>query len=71
MEGILIIYRDKLIQRFTKLRAEIRQLFLDIEHWNSIHPDEKPIDPDPDGRLKRMADAIDKMLAREKIKVVS
>jgi hypothetical protein len=39
----------------------IDQLFADTAHWNRLHPDEKPIDPDPDGEMaavKRYAQAL-------------
>ena len=41
-------------ERIEKTLAEIELLFLDAEHWNQSHPDEEPIDCDPDGELKRL-----------------
>lgn len=49
------------------MRADIAQVFADAEHWNSVHVPwkGKPIDPDPDGQLMRIAEAIDRMLQSE------
>ena len=47
-----------------RILAEIKQIFLDVEHWNNTHPDEKPIDPDPDGFLHHMAEIIEGVLKR-------
>lgn len=44
--------------------AEIKQIFVDAEHWNSIHPDEEPINPDPDGFLRHMAEILEGVLQR-------
>lgn len=65
------ITRSQIVERLKRLRKEIYQIFLDAQHWNNIHPDEEPVNPDPDGKLWRMMTAIDKTLRREKIKVVA
>jgi hypothetical protein len=57
--------RAQVIAEAVRIRGEIAQLFSDTEHWNSINPDKEPVDPDPDGTLKRMAAGIDKGLKRE------
>lgn len=57
--------RAQVIAEAVRIRGEIAQLFLDTEHWNSVNPTKTPIDPDPDGTLKRMAAGIDKGLERE------
>jgi hypothetical protein len=57
--------RTIIIGRARQLRAEIDQIFVDAEYWNSEHPNDQPIDPDPDGRLRSIADGIDAMLAKE------
>lgn len=31
--------------------ANVDQLFADCAHWNRLHPDEEPIDADPDGEM--------------------
>jgi hypothetical protein len=59
--------RRELVERIRHNRAEIRQFFLDIDHWNRCvrKESEEPIDPDPDGLLTRIAAAYDKTLAAE------
>lgn len=63
--------RAEILARATSLRAGIQQIFDDAEHWNRRHTPwkGKPIDPDPDGKLRRCADAIDLMFAREAAKL--
>ena len=54
---------NDLIERTIMARQEIAQLFLDVEHWNCVRkPDEQPIDPDPDGDLRRIAAEYDDFL---------
>jgi hypothetical protein len=36
--------RDKIVRRFRKIRAEAVLDKNTYEHWNSLHPDEKPLD---------------------------
>lgn len=59
--------REQLIGRAKVLRAEIEQIFTDAASWNenTRKPDEEPIDPDPDGAMRRIADGLDRMLANE------
>lgn len=52
------IDRAAFYNRAQKLANEIAQLFRDADHWNAAHPDEQPIDPDPDGSLRRMYDGL-------------
>ena len=56
--------RTALIERCRKMRAEIHQIFIDTNHWNATHPNEQ-IDADPDGELSRLADGLDRTLAKE------
>lgn len=44
---------QSLLARAQRIRKDINQIFLDAEHWNRLHPDETPIDPDPDGELRQ------------------
>lgn len=55
--------RESLLKRRKDLAREIEQIFLDAEHWNtSVRKiDEAPIDPDPDGELKRMLASLRKV----------
>ncbi len=56
-----------LIQRAMRLRVEIEQVFTDCASWNDSgrQPHEPAIDCDPDGKLRRMADGLDRMLEKE------
>lgn len=67
VQGICSTSRAASIARARTLRDEIAQLFADAERWNSIHVPQKgpPIDPDPDGHLRKIAAHLDKMLAAE------
>ena len=62
--------RAQIVAKAALLCNEINQIFLDADHWNNIHPDEEPINPDPDGKLKRMLRALEYMLRREKVRLV-
>jgi hypothetical protein len=59
--------RDEIIAEVRRQRAEIAQYFTDVEHWNTHcrKPHEAVIDPDPDGQMKKIAEALDKCLANE------
>jgi hypothetical protein len=67
VQGICSNSRAASIARARTLRSEIAQLFADAERWNSIHVPWKgpPIDPDPDGHLRKIADDLDRMLAAD------
>ena len=45
--------RKELIARARRIRQEIKQIFIDAEHWNNFvrSPFELPIDPDSDGSV--------------------
>jgi hypothetical protein len=32
----------------------VDELFNDTAHWNRLHPDEAPLDPDPDGEMQKV-----------------
>lgn len=57
--------RARLIERGRRNLAEIEQIFRDLAHWNAAHPDETPIDIDPDGLLARIAEGYRRMLAAD------
>ncbi len=57
--------REMIVANFRLLRADIEQIFRDVDHWNRTHPDEDPIDPDADGMLRQLADEIDALLLAE------
>lgn len=54
-----------LLANARAVRAEIEDIFLTCAHWNRINPDEEPIDCDPDGGLRRLADLLDAQLLAE------
>jgi hypothetical protein len=62
--------RRDILDRARLQRAEIEQYFIDGAYWNDCvrTPDEEPIDLDPTGNLRRMADALDEMLALDQAK---
>ena len=57
--------RGMIVANCRLMRADIEQIFRDVGHWNRTHPDEEPIDPDPDGTLRQLADEIDALLLAE------
>lgn len=54
--------KESLLKRRDQLICEIEQIFTDAEHWNlcvrASH--EEPINPDPDGELRRMLSGLRK-----------
>ena len=46
--------REEIIIEASRIRAEIRQIFIDAAAWNVKHPEAKPINPDPKGELKML-----------------
>jgi hypothetical protein len=46
--------REQILEEADRIRREIEQVFIDTEYWNSVHPNEEPINPDPDGMLARI-----------------
>lgn len=61
--------RADILARARALRQEIAEIFADYQHWNDNSPSRaegaEPIDPDPDGQLRRIAEGLDRMLERE------
>lgn len=59
--------RAEILVNFRSLRREIEQMFIDCASWNENvrMPHEDPIDPDPDGRMRRLVQAIDELLAND------
>ena len=54
----------EIIQKAIRIREEIEQIFTDTISWNNNarKEGEPPIDPDPDGKLAKMASALDKFI---------
>lgn len=46
--------REQLLDRCAALANEIAQIIIDANRWNEIHPNDRPIDPDPTGELRRL-----------------
>jgi hypothetical protein len=44
--------KQDLLAEVRRTNDEMRQMFIDVEHWNSVvrKTDEQPIDPDPEMR---------------------
>lgn len=62
-------HRARIIGMARKAKADIEQYFTDIASWNANSKARKngaaPIDPDPDGRMRKMLDGLTFMLAAE------
>jgi hypothetical protein len=54
--------REQVIERARRLREDVASVFEAAANWNLANPDQPPIDPDQDGRLRQMLDALDEML---------
>ena len=57
--------REQVIANMRKHRREIEEVFTAAENWNAANPDQEPIDPDPSGVLRRIADGLDRVLAND------
>lgn len=55
--------RQRILDNVKAHIESIEQLFTDVAHWNRTHPNEEPVDADPDGRLRLTQDAYREMLA--------
>lgn len=53
-----------LVNKAREKRREIDEIFADVEHWNSAHPSEEPINADEDGELRRTAVMLDVLIAQ-------
>lgn len=57
--------RNRIMREMQRQLDEIIQYFNDVDHWNSTHPRDDRIDPDPDGRMAEIGDALRRGLQRE------
>lgn len=57
--------RGILLANMRHQRSEIERMFIDCDHWNRAHPNDAPIDCDPDGILRQIADDLDAALLAE------
>lgn len=56
--------REQITAEAKRIRKEIGDYLDDCDHYNRVHP-LKPMDPDPDGDVARLAAGLDATLARE------
>jgi hypothetical protein len=65
-DAVQHLTRASLTQRARDLRAEIEQMFTDAASWNdnARPPGVAPLNPDPDGQMRRIADELDRWLAK-------
>lgn len=54
--------RREILDLAIKTIAEIDQIHVDVAYWNRMHPDEEPLDPDPDGSLRRSRDTVHRVV---------
>lgn len=57
--------RLQIIKEARRIRDECQQIIIDCEHWNRSNPTVKPIDPDPDGSLKKRITEMEALLSNE------
>lgn len=64
--GVKVQPLHQMIARAERIIEEIDQLFIDVDYWNNYvrKPPEPPIDPDPDGELKRIRHKVQSDLNR-------
>lgn len=62
--------RGMLLAMMRQLRSDIEHIFTECDRWNRTHPHEPSIDPDPDGELRRLTQAMDAVLMREQKRFV-
>ena len=67
VKGICADSREQIILQAREIRSNIAQMFSDAQHWNDVNAPWKgpPIEPDQDGKLRRIADCIDRVLKTE------
>lgn len=46
--------KGEMLARSKRILLSISALRADAAHWNSINPDEEPIEVDPDGALAKL-----------------
>jgi hypothetical protein len=61
------VQRARLVAKVRAARQDIAQIFLDCDHWNREvrQPHEAPVDPDPNGDLRRLAAYYDRILKHD------
>lgn len=59
--------RARIVARLRAQRAEIELFLNGVAHYNETHPDEPPIDADPDGSIAAIKRALDESLMNEQV----
>lgn len=60
--------RAAIVERMRRVRDDIQEgLFNSVAYLNSLHPQEQPFDPDPDGSMRRYLDALNRALEVEDV----
>ena len=57
--------RQRLINEAARIANNIEQMFMDAEYWNRHHPNETPLNPDPDGQLAHWKRGMESLLKSE------
>lgn len=57
--------RARIVARLRAQREEIEMFLNGVAHYNDTHPDEPPIDADPDGKIAAIKRALDESLMHE------
>lgn len=50
--------QKSIYDRAHRLANEIAEIVADADRWNRAHPDDEPIEPDPDGQLRATYDSL-------------
>lgn len=62
--------RGIILANARQIRHDIEQIFIDGAEWNRTHPNEEPVDVDPDGDLRGLADQLDAFLLAQQSEVM-
>lgn len=57
--------KARIVQNMLRARRKVDLIFSDCADWNRLHPNEEPINPDPDGELMRWRKWLDAQLDGE------
>lgn len=59
--------RARIVARLRAQREEIELFLNGVAHYNETHPDEPPIEADPDGKIGAIKRALDESLMHEQV----
>lgn len=57
--------RQDIINDAARIVNNIDQQLIDVAYWNELHPNETPIDADPNGQLRRWKRGFEGLLKNE------